>query len=117
MNYLYVYIYMYMYVICIYVPIIHPTNHRCDALMRHACGARATTRWCWDAHRSTEAAEREMPYRVTASRALVAGEELTVDYRTLSYRGLVERSTDPPPAPAVGALGFCCECCGGRVFR
>lgn len=86
--------------------------------MRHACGDRATTCWNWHAdpfstQEAAGAAANAMPYRVTASRALAAGEELTVDYRALSYRGLVPR----PTAPAVGALGFCCECCGRRVFR
>jgi hypothetical protein len=79
-----------------------------------------------------------MPYRVTATRALKAGEELTVDYRTLSWRGLggqqqqqqqqqqQEDGDGAPsptphrrrsPAPAVGTPGFRCDCCGRGVFR
>lgn len=131
---------------------IHKHNrnpkHRCDALMRHACGALATTTWVWatDASTATAAAVTRggssdesataaaatdpdsFPYRVVAARDLGAGEELTVDYRGLSYRGLGGSSMHGDgdgtgsggvvlPAPAVGALGFRCECCGREVFR
>lgn len=56
-----------------------------------------------------------LPYRVTATRALKQGEELTVDYTTLSWRGL--REGERPPAPVVGSPGFVCDCCGKGVFR
>ena len=100
--------------------------------MRHACGPRATTTWEWttannnaitdgSSHDSATPvhsgpADPFFCYRVLADRDLQAGEELTVDYRTLSYRG-DGSSLSSRPLPAVGALGCRCECCGREVFR
>lgn len=104
----------------------HCTEHSLDVLMRHACGAKATTEWTWETAPHDDE-HPQLSYRVCAARALQAGEELTVDLRTLAWRGLRgvrrrvsegERASGVSlPAPAVGALGFECQCCGRPVFR
>lgn len=97
--------------------------------MRHACGAKATTEWTWTKEEAAPHDDEllQLSYRVCAARALAPGEELTVDVRALAWRGLqgvqrLERGREqasggPLPAPAVGALGFECQCCGRPVFR